>query len=955
MEYNESDIAVCGYSCRFPLAATLEEFKNNIFSGRNCISYDKPEVCKKDFVYAYGKMSDIQKFDNEFFNISEREAEMMDPQQRWLITLCYEAMENSGHRIGDNNFIGIFAGASDFFSVWKKIFNSGNTSEMERFMHMRYLDGMLTSWVSYVLDLTGPSVPVKEACASSLAAVHLAVNSLLNYECDFALAGGINISCEQEGYIKAENTMSPSGIGRSFDKSADGFVPGNGGGILVLRRLEDSIRDKDTIHAVIKGSALNNDGKKTSGYSMPSIKGQTQVMKDALVTAGVSPHDVSYIETHGTATKLGDIIESESIKKAYKTAERKNTQLHIGAVKNNVGHLNYSAGAAGIIKTILMLENKKISPVANFEEENEELKLSRSKIIVDRKLTEWSGTDGKRFAGVSSFGVGGQNCHVILSDYVERNEGQESSGGYYIIPVSAKSKKSLFKYYNKMYKELNEKSNVGIQDISFTMINGRESYTYRSFIVSDSMNGILKKLKRKPNSRKCTETFNNDIILLFQGSSVVPWNEVKRIMGFHRVFRESFFECFGILKEISGCDLREYLDKDSIPNEMEYMMIFILSYANRKWLEYLGIEFTAVIGYSAGEYMAAEAAGVITLKDAMYICYHRNRLFAQIDEGTMIVAAVNCEDSEKFCIGSAEISGHNTDDRTVISGCTEDMKAVMGKLSDAGKDYFAIPVSRPGHCSLVEPVLKDMEQVFRCVEFKPPKYRYFSSSMGREVTDELTDPMYWVDQTRHPVLYSEAVKAAGVMKGAVGIDMGMKEQLSAMFRRNIDIESEQFAVAVIPDHYGIAEADILEGAGILWQSGININLGKIYCKGKRVPLPTYAFDEHDFTDNNREHEYQKTAESETVNIFSSGDTIEERAVKILNELIGLKLTPDDLERSIYDFSIDSMTALMVCSRFQKEFEITFSMRNFMVSSTLTDVIDKIKEATKNKTAGTADD
>lgn len=945
MEYNRNDIAVCGYSCRFPMAKDSREFWENILEGKDCIT--RIDSADPGYVGAYGRMENTKAFDYKFFGIPEKEAVRMDPQQRWLITLCYEALENSGHKVSDNNYIGIFAGASDFFSVWKRIFQEGAGTEEERFLHQRYLDGMLTSWVSYVLDLTGPSVPVKEACATSLAAVHLAVNSLLNGECDVALAGGINISCEQKQYVKAENTMSQKGIVRSFDTKADGFVPGNGGGIIVLKRLEDSIRDGDTIHAVIKGSALANDGKKPSGYSMPTVDGESIVMEDALSVADVDPKEVTYIEAHGTATAIGDIIEIEAIRNVYQTENRqRNNPLHVGSIKNNMGHLNFSAGIAGILKAIMMVDKGVIVPMANFESANEELNLQQSNMAIDKNPKQWTTTGKRRLAGISSFGVGGQNCHIIIENYLGRDyeNGVEKP---VLIPISAMTKNSL-EQYEKNLADFACEEEFSLEDMAYTFQLGRENYEYRSFISAQNKQQLVEKLKQIPVSKRYSGNGKDVNILLFQGSSQVPWPVVKSLIAYNRVFEESFGECFEILKKISNVDLRQYADKENVPIELEFMLVFCLEYAQRKWLEHLGVKGDIVLGYSAGEYMAAEAAESISLRDALSICWERNQLFKNLDEYAMLVVATSKEKLENMNIDGVNIVTVNTDDRVTIALPPEQVGEVKKILKQERIKFFKMPLSRAGHCSLVKPVLDDMREIIDGVEFETPNCRFVSSYLGRECKNEMKETDYWINQTANPVLFRDAVKAISNEKNAVVIDLGLNGQLSSMYRRNLDFESDQVVVSAMPDHCDNPVLNSLDGLGLLWQSGVGIKWKHLYeRKRTKIPAPTYAFEYHTFGEKNISKEHLTGQEqSDDVRDLS----IQERTLKIFNDLFELELTKADLKRSIYDFKFDSMSALMACSMIQKTYDIEFTMRNFMISSTLGEVISRVEEIVDDKSS-----
>lgn len=843
MKFKDTDIAIIGYAVNFPMCNTIDEFWKNLVEGKNCISHDGYKDENKDMVYAYGRLNNIYDFDAKFFKILERDAEKMDPQQRKLIELCYEAMENAGHKISENNKIGIFAGCGDFSYVWKQIFTEGGNPEQMKLLRTAYLDSSFTLQASYCLGTTGPSLLVKTACASGLTSIHLAIESLLNDECDFAIAGGVSITEEQSGYLAAEGTISKSGVVRPFDKYADGFVPGNGAGLVVLRRIKDSIKDNDCIHAVIKGSAVNNDGKRKSGYSAPSVQGEGQAIEEAIKKSGINSNEISYIETHGTATKLGDIIEIEAIKNTYcKSNLLSNKARVLGSIKSNFGHLNYAAGIAGVIKTVLMLENKKLVPTINYQQENKELALKENNLTVNKAYRNWD--EEKRVAGVSSFGIGGSNCHIILEEYNVDEIKEEKEKHKEIIPLSAKTKESLNMMIDNLKKYCEENKNTHISDISYTLQYGREMYDYRTYFVADSVENLIEKLQEKTQIYKCNSTSSEDNIniFLFPGSNSYDVSEVKKLIDKNSTLKKLYFEAFDSVKKVSNFDMKAHLDKESEDLFFRYMLTFCTEYALAKYAIYIGVSLDGVMGYSAGEYMAAYFAGVISLEDAFKICEKRFYLFKTLDKSSMVSIMSSEEAIKDLLIDSIEVSAINSKGRIMVSGSEEAIEKLTDNLSKRKILYVKLPLARAGHCSMVKKIIPDMKLFLEGITFNEIEIPFISSYLGREVDDdEICKVDYWINQTLNMVNFKKAVESLEDYENVIAIEMSIGEQLSSFFTKSAKGKNQN-ALSMITEKSLNKEEALYLGIGKMWALKDNIIWDKVRVnKGKRIPIPTYPF------------------------------------------------------------------------------------------------------------------
>ncbi len=474
------DIAVIGMACRFPFADDISHFRDNIFSGRDCITRNAG-ASDENYISAYGKLENIYDFDNSFFGIKKEEACMSDPQQRIFLETVYSALADAGCT-GNALTTGIFGGSDEFAYVWKRICRSSNSEEAFEKRSL-LLSGSLTSYISYRLDLRGPSITMRTACSTSLTAVHYAMLSLLNYECDVCIAGGAAVTEEQEGYRISENTLSADGYTRSFSSKGTGFVPGSGAGAVVLKRLEDAIEDNDRIYAVIRGSAVTNDGSTKAGYTAPSIKGISSALKNAYVNSGISPDDVGYVECHGTGTVIGDAVEIQALDRIF--SPERTSKCRVGSVKSNIGHTNMASGIASLIKAVFMVREGVFAPTLYCDEENACIGASKH-IILSKERENW--TAERRIAGVTAFGIGGTNCHVIVENYdaPEHHARKE----YGISCVSADSISQLEHNEKTCVEFLSSEKDISFGDVMYSTMMREKSRRFRAFAVPGRGEGM---------------------------------------------------------------------------------------------------------------------------------------------------------------------------------------------------------------------------------------------------------------------------------------------------------------------------------------------------------------------------------------------------------------------------------------------------------------------------------
>ena len=577
-----SDIAIIGMSCRFPGARNIDEFWLNLRDGRECITFftdeeilasgvDPALLNNPNYVRAGAVLPDIERFDASFFGFTPREAEIMDVQQRLFLECAWEAMESAGYdsETGSGS-CGVFAGTGLNTYLLNNLYANRNLLEsVDSFGVMLANDkDFLPTRVSYKLNLKGPSINVQTACSTSLVAVHLACQSLLAGECDLALAGGVSVRVPQKtGYLYQEGMIfSPDGHCRAFDAKARGTVGGSGVGIVVLKRLDDALAAGDCIHAVIKGSAINNDGSLKAGYTAPSVEGQQAVISEAIAMAGIEPETITYVEAHGTATSLGDPIEIAALTRAFRSRTAKTGFCAIGSLKTNVGHLDTAAGVAGLIKTVLALRHRLIPPSLHFAQPNPEINFADSPFRVNTELAEWTNGHPCR-AGVSSFGIGGTNAHLILEEAPPIEPSGESRPSQLIV-LSAKTSTALDRTCANLARHLEQHPDIHLADVAYTLGSGRKRFNYRRALVCRTVDDATLSLRTlNPERVDSQESQDRSVVFMFSGQGSQYVNMASELYRFEPTFREQVDIASEILEPHLDLDLRQLLyPEDDFPD-----------------------------------------------------------------------------------------------------------------------------------------------------------------------------------------------------------------------------------------------------------------------------------------------------------------------------------------------------------------------------------------------------
>jgi acyl transferase domain-containing protein/acyl carrier protein len=871
-----NDIAIIGMDGRFPGAKNLEEFWRNLRDGVHSISFFDEEEIESGFGYradasdpryvrAAGVLDDVEFFDASFFGFTRREAEITDPQHRLFLECAWSALEGAGYDPeAYEGHIGVYAGAALSGYLLHILSNReglGLVSDLQALIGNEA--DHLSTKVSYKLNLKGPSINCQTTCSTSLVAVCLACQSLLDFQCDMALAGGVSISVPQkEGYIYEENGIgSPDGYCRAFDAGAQGTIGGNGVGIVVLKRLADALRDGDCVHAIIKGFAINNDGSEKVGYTAPSVSGQAAVIVEALAVARVSPESVSYVEAHGTATALGDPIEIAALTQAFRSGTNCRGFCAIGSVKTNIGHLNTAAGVAGLIKTVLALENRALPPSLHFKQPNPKIDFNGSPFRVNDKLAEWVAGETPRRAGVSSFGIGGTNAHVVLEESPRQLSARRSRPAQLLV-LSARTESALETATANLAGFFRQQSEVNIADAAYTLQVGRRAFKHRRAIVCRDAADAVDLLAARPPQRLTTGHSSGQerpVAMMFPGQGAQYANMGRELYQAEPVFRQQVDLCSQLLNPQLGYDLRQVLYPSpgpdaavALPNLNQtcaaQTALFVIEYAlARLWMEW-GVIPEAMIGHGLGEYVAACLAGVMTLEDALWLVAERGRLIQQLPAGRMLALLTTEEDAQRLIEQHEELSlaAVNGPRLCVVSGAAEAVGQLEAWCEAQGIVGRRLRTSHAFHSEMMNPILDEFTERVRRVHLKPPLIPFISNVTGTWITAaQATTPDYWAAHLRQTVRFADGVSVLSEQAERVMLEVGPGETLCSVVRETPREASAPVLASLPRPHDEHSElALLLDTLGKLWAAGKKVDWSRFYAheQRRRIVLPTYPFE-----------------------------------------------------------------------------------------------------------------
>ncbi len=872
-ETRREPIAIVGMAGRFPRAADLEEFWKNLRAGVECLSFftDEellasgvaPELLRDpSYVKARGVLEGADLFDAAFFGYAPREAEVMDPQQRIFLETAWEALESAGYdgaRYAGH--VGVYGGASMNSYLSSNLLRAPGFLASVGGLQARIGSDrdMLATRVAYELGLRGPSLTVQTACSTSLVAVHVACQGLWAQECDMALAGGVSVAVPQKmGYrYQQEGIGSPDGHCRAFDEKARGTVSGSGAGIVVLKRLEDALRDADTIHAVIRGSAINNDGSMKVGFTAPSVEGQAEVIAAAQALGEVDPGSITYVEAHGTGTSLGDPIEVEALRQAFRGGTSRRGFCALGSVKTNMGHLDAAAGVAGLIKTVLSLEHREIPPSLNFETPNPKIDFESSPFYVSARLLPWA-SEGPRRAGVSSFGIGGTNAHVVLEE-APPAEVPSPAREWQLLLLSARTETALDRATERLRRHLEDRAELSLADVAFTLQVGRRAFDHRRAVVVRDRNDAVAALgEGRRLEGAATERTNAPVAFLFPGQGSQYVNMGRGLYRDEPTFREAMDAGCESLRGRLGFDLREVLHPREGEEEragerlqetsLTQPALFVIEHAlARLWMSW-GVEPAAMIGHSVGEYVAAHLAGVFSLEDALELVAERGRLMQSLPRGSMLAVPLSEAELEPLLGAELSLAAVNAARLCVASGPKASVEKLAARLRQRGTETQPVRTSHAFHSAMMDPILEPFRQRVARLRRQAPSRPFLSNVTGDWITaEQATDPGYWSRHLRERVRFADGLgRLLQEREGVVLLEVGPGRTLSALARQSVEAGRSVVAVPSLR-HPKEAEEDralLLRALGRLWLGGVTIDFARLHEgeRRRRVPLPTYPFE-----------------------------------------------------------------------------------------------------------------
>lgn len=887
-ERNGHEIAIIGMAGRFPGAEDVRAFWENLLQGIESIetlseeelnlATDSPLRTNPNLVRRSSYIKNADQFDARFFGVFPKEAAAMDPQHRLLLEECYHALEDAGYipdQIPDS--VGVFAGCyMDTYVL----------SCLET--HPEWIEGLANSFhggdlltelgndkdylatrISFLLNLRGPALTIQTACSTSLVAIIQACQSLHSEQCRMALAGGVTLKFPQKrGYLYTEGGMvSPEGKCRTFDAKAKGTIFGEGVAVVVLKKLEHALEDGDPIYAVLKGWGLNNDGRSKAGYTAPSIAGQAEAITLAHQHSRVSADTIQYVEAHGTGTALGDPIEIEALTRAFRKTTNAKQFCHIGSAKTNIGHLDVAAGACGLIKASLALRHETIPPSLNFETPNPNIDFANSPFKVITERTTWPLGQHPRRAGLSSFGVGGTNAHVVIEEAPIHTH-LPSTRQRHLLTISARSETALQTSKLQLLNWLQNNSDSSLADVCFTLSVGRKKFNHTWTAVVSSTEEAIASLMTSPTpgSEIFTNRRNVPVVFAFPGQGSQHIDMGYELYVSEPVFASAFDRCDELLQPLLNFSLREALfsgcrstNNSSLPDVNQTIVaqpgIFAIAYSTAQWLMSLGITPAAMLGHSVGEFVAACLSGVFSLEDALHIVAFRARSMQKVEPGHMLAVRLaeeplrNSATYAKYAT-QVSIAAVNSPHLIVLSGPMDIIEALQKDLEGEGIASKILITSHAFHSWMMDPVVEPLIEQIRMIGLHKPTIKIVSSVTGKWLSDEeATSAEYWAKHLRETVRFSSAAETILAGDYPVLVEIGPGQTVTTLIKQHKE-SATKTVLAVFPHVQQTVNTcqHALQTLGRIWQAGAEVQLSKLYCTEKRVRvnLPGYPFERQRF-------------------------------------------------------------------------------------------------------------
>jgi amino acid adenylation domain-containing protein len=989
-------VAIVGMAGRFPGAASVAEFWQNQLKGIESISQFRVEELQvtnaqelsrqPNYVRARGVVGDVDLFDAEFFGMLPREAEITDPQHRLLLECGWEALESAGYDpFTYPGSVGVFAGMSMSTYFLSRLCSTPGF--IDKFTggyqvdHYPQLIGnspdFLATRISYKLNLHGPAFTMQCGCSTSLLTVCQACQSLLTYQADMALAGGASITLPQKrGYFYQEGGMGAvDGHVRTFDANAQGTVFGGGVALVLLKRLEDALRDGDQIHAVIRGFATNNDGSAKVAYTAPSVEGQSNVIVMAQESAGVDPSTIGYVEAHGTGTPLGDPIELSALNKAFRAKTAAKQFCAVGTVKPNIGHLDVAAGVTGLINAVHTVRDGKLAPTLHFQKSNPKFDLASSPFYVNTELRDWKPKGVPRRAGVSAFGVGGTNAHVVIEQAPEILSGPSARSAQLLL-LSARSGSALEAVTENLRNHLREQPETNLADAAFTLQVGRRGFNHRRMLVAHDVPDALNALSSPDAKRLLTRSVlpgPSGVAFLFPGQGSQQLNMGYELYRTEDVFRAEVDRCAEILRPHLALDLRDalYPEGDATTERRDKVTqtllaqpaIFTVEYALAKlWMSW-GIEPRFMLGHSVGEFTAACLAGVFSLPDALGVIAARGRLMQGLPHGAMLSIRLSEQEIRPYLSRDLCLAAVNSPSLTVVAGPLEDIANLEAELTRKEVVHRRLHTSHAFHSAMMDPILEPFLAEIQKIALQPPKRPYLSGLTGKWITaEEATNPAYWARHFREPVRFSQCVSQLRQMEDCVLLEVGPGNVLSTLAKQHAPKLADQVIVSSL--HDGSAQPSetvaLQLALGWLWLGGVQPDWQKFHAGEKRlrVSLPTYPFERKRYwleISENKQNpadvaEQQPALQASASTAFdgNAGLSVPEKSMtqhpapqrprkeiiggilaNIFEDLSGIDVAKTDASATFLDLGFDSLFLTQVTQAIQSKFNLKITFRQLL--------------------------
>ncbi|MEN1927037.1 non-ribosomal peptide synthetase/type I polyketide synthase [Luteimonas qiangzhengi] len=977
-------VAIIAMAGRFPGAADVEAFWDNLCAGRDSITtfaQDEldPSIPLADrmhpsYVTARGIIEGVEQFDAAFFGISPREAELMDPQHRIFLELCWECMERGGE-IPDASTVpvGVFAGT--YHSTYLRRHVEAHPELVDEVgtyqVTLANEKDYIATRVAHKLNLTGPAISMYTACSTSLVTICQAVDSLRAGACDMALAGGSSVVCPpRSGHIYQEGAMlSPDGHTRPFDAGAKGTVFSDGAAVVLLKRLSDAIRDGNPVYAVVRGGAVNNDGGGKASFTAPSSDGQAAVIAMAQARAGVSPRDISYLEAHGTATPMGDPIEIEGLVKAFRRGTADNGTAdsgfcRIGSVKSNFGHLVIAAGAAGVIKTALSLSERRLPPSLHFERPNPAIDFPTTPFVVNAAMSEWSDANGPLRAGVSSFGVGGTNAHVVL-EQAPALPASDPDDGPQLLALSARSPAALGTAATQLADFLDGAQDINLADVAWTLASGRKAFAHRAVVVASEVSeaaAALRSPELATTVRRSKPARDREVVFMFPGQGSQYAGMGRALYQAEPGFASAFDQCVEGLSTGPGLDLRALMFGDDpaalLPTGVMQPAIFSMEYAlARLWME-RGLVPVAMIGHSLGELVAATLAGVFSLSDALRLVAMRGALMQAQPAGGMLTVRMGSDELLARLTPGLSLAAENAPGSSVASGPADEIERLKAQLEVEGVACRMLQTSHAFHSKMMEPVVPPLLAEIEAIQRSAPTLPLVSTATGEWLdADTATSPEYWARHLLQPVRFATALARVLETPGRVLLEVGTRTTLTSLSRQHPALQQQgATVVASLADAPADEIAAFRLAAGQLWAQGVDVDPG-MFDRRKirhRLRLPTYPFERKRFwvdaAPATAADQRQPRAAPEIARGVDAPDEVlmgqEEGAVgqvgyadrqtRLLAQLrslfggyLGMDIDAEDNATSFVELGLDSLMLTQVARKLQGTFDVPVTFRQLM--------------------------